>query len=171
MANNGSEMNKYLTMYSDFFSNSIEFMIKNIDKVLMSTIIFFLICAWTIIFEWKFPEDDKKEILKKTISIDSYTVKVNKKGDIIGKVVENMQNIDELLQAEVNMDCGEDKLCQQNQNCLMQDDNYKCSLLKNCCLVEGNNKKKCVSGSKEGPTYNINKIDEWWYLGNHYKKN
>tara|TARA_Y100001970_G_C14249493_1_gene870749 strand:- start:1586 stop:2101 length:516 start_codon:yes stop_codon:yes gene_type:complete len=171
MASKGAEMDKYLTMYSDFFSNSINFIFKNIDKVLMSTIIFFLICAWTIIFEWEFPEDNKREILKKTISIDSYTVKTNKKGEVIGRVVENMQNIDELLEKEANMDCGEDKLCQQNQNCLMQSDTYNCSMLKNCCLVDGNNKKLCVGGNKEGPTYNMNKIDEWWYLGNHYKKN
>jgi len=171
MSSKGGEMDKYLSMYSDFFSNSMEFMIKNIDKVLMATIIIFLICAWTIIFEWEFPEDNKRDILKKTISIDSYTVKTNRKGEVIGRVVENMQNIDQLLEKEVNMDCGNDKLCQQNKNCLMENDNYNCSTLKNCCLVESGNRKRCVGGDKEGPIYNMNKIDEWWYLGNHYKKN
>ena len=39
----GQELDKYLTMYSDFFSNSIDFMVKNIDKVLMMTIICFLL--------------------------------------------------------------------------------------------------------------------------------
>ena len=34
-------MDKYLTMYSDFFTNSMDFMMKNIDKVLMATIIMY----------------------------------------------------------------------------------------------------------------------------------
>ena len=62
MSAKGVEMDKYLTMYSDFLSNTMEFMITNIDKVLLSTIIIFLIMAWTVIFEWEFPEDDKRDV-------------------------------------------------------------------------------------------------------------
>lgn len=171
MSSRGVEMDKYLTMYSDFLSNSIDFVMKNIDKVLMATIIVFLISAWTIIFEWEFPEDDKRVVWKKTIGIDSYTVKTNKKGEVIGRVVEKMTNIQDILNKEAELDCGDDKLCQQNQNCLMKSDSYECSMMSNCCLINDGKKKSCVGGNKEGPTYNMNKIDEWWYLGNHYKKN
>jgi hypothetical protein len=168
----GQEMDKYLTMYSDFLSNTIEFMIQNLDKVLMATIIVFLVCAWTIIFEWEFPEDGKRVVWKKSLSIDNYAVKTKRKGEVEGKLVtENMQNIDKLLENELNLDCGDDKLCQQNQDCLKNSDSYECSKLKNCCLIDDGKKKKCVGGGRQGPTYNINKIDEWWYLGNHYKKN
>ena len=170
-SNRGVEMDKYLTMYSDFISNSILFVGKNIDKVLMSAIIVFLIMAWTIIFEWDFP-DKKNIILQKTIAIDSYTVKTNKKGEVEGKPLrENMQNINDLLEKELILDCGDDNICKQNQSCLSKTDSFECSSLKNCCLVNSGGKKRCVGGSKEGPTYNINKVDEWWYLGNHYKKN
>lgn len=171
MSAKGVEMDKYLTMYSDFLSNTMEFMITNIDKVLLSTIIIFLIMAWTIIFEWEFPEDDKRVVWKKTLSIHNYIMKKTKNNEVVENVKENMQNIDKLLEEEVKLDCGDDKLCQQNQDCLMKNDNYECSVLKNCCLIDNGKKKRCVGGNKEGPTYNINKIDEWWYLGNHYKKN
>ena len=173
MSSRGEEMDKYLTMYSDFLSNSMEFMIQNLDKVLMATIIVFLISAWTIIFEWEFPKDDKNVVWKKTFEIDSYMVKKDngQGGEGWTKVKENYENIDKLLKKEAELDCGDDKLCQQNQDCLIQSDSYECSLLKNCCLIENGKKKRCVGGKKEGPTYNINKIDEWWYLGNHYKKN
>ena len=43
MSSKGQQMDKYLTMYSDFFVNTVDFMVKNIDKVLMMVIICFLL--------------------------------------------------------------------------------------------------------------------------------
>ena len=161
----GQEMDKYLTMYSDFLSNSIEFVIKNIDKVLMMTIICFLMMAWTIIFEWEFPKD-KNVILKKTIEIDSKLIKVDKNNNEIGEVKENFIPRDDVL-----MDCGNDQICKNNQTCNNISDSYECSLADNCCLIKEKGNNKCVGGGKDGPTYNINKVDEWWYLGKNFKKN
>ena len=40
-----------------------------------------------------------------------------------------MSNIDDILNKEAELDCGDDKLCQQNQNCLMKSDSYECSMM------------------------------------------
>jgi hypothetical protein len=152
----GQELDKYLTMYSDFFSNSIDFMVKNIDKVLMMTIICFLLMSWTIIFEWEFPKN-KNVILKKTFQLGNKVINVDKNA---GKIKETFIPRDEVL-----MDCGNDQICKNNQKCNNILDSYECSLADNCCLIKENADNKCVGGSKDGPTYNINKVDEWWYLG------
>lgn len=161
----GQQMDKYLTMYSDFFVNTVDFMVKNIDKVLMMVIICFLLMAWTIIFEWEFPKKDNV-ILKKTIEIDSKVIRVDKNNNEIGEVKENFVPRDKVL-----TDCGNDALCQEDQDCSNMTKNLDCSLASTCCLIKENGKKKCVGGNKDGPTYNINKVDEWWYLGKNFKKN
>lgn len=56
MTKGGKEMDEILTGYSDFIMGSLDFMKKNLDKILMMTLIIFLLMAWTIVFEWKVPK-------------------------------------------------------------------------------------------------------------------
>tara|TARA_B110000967_G_C18823669_1_gene530147 strand:- start:548 stop:1030 length:483 start_codon:yes stop_codon:yes gene_type:complete len=154
----GKEMDKSITMTSDFILDSFGFIGKNLDKILMVTIIVFLAMAWTIVFEWKIPEK-KNIIFQKTIKIEAMKTKD--------------QLLSEKLQkdkSELGLDCGTDELCKKNQYCLSIIDNMKCSLEKDCCQIKKEGTITCVGGSKEGPTYNDN-MDEWWYLGNFIKQN
>ena len=143
---------------SDFISESFDFILKNFDKILMITIIFFLILSWTTIFEWEFPKK-KNIILKKKI--------IFKEG---GVKTENFESKEKVLNKELDKDCGDDKICQQNKKCLKSNDSFECSSLKNCCFIKENGKKKCVVGNKNGPVYDNSSVDEWWYLGNYYNK-
>jgi len=147
--NAANEMEKYLFMYNDFVLDSFDFIKKNLDKILMVTIIMFLVMAWTIIFEWEIPKE-KNVIFKKTFSLEGFKTK------------------DDMLLDELEKDCGKDNLCNNNNDCLMKK-SYDCSLDKKCCLIKIKDGSKCVGGEKDGPTYTQN-VDEWWYLGNKYSK-
>ena len=71
----GNEADKIFEGPKDFILDSFEFIKKNLDKIIMVTIIFFLILMWTTIFEWDFPEK-KNIIFKKNISFDKTDVKI-----------------------------------------------------------------------------------------------
>ncbi len=144
-----NEMENYLFMYNDFILESLKFIQKNIDKILMVTVIMFLVMAWTIIFEWEMPKK-KNVVFKKTISLEGFKTK------------------DQLLTEELIKDC-DDELCKNHNNCLGKE-SYDCSLDKKCCNLNKENHTLCVGGGKEGPTYD-NNLDEWWYLGNKFNKN
>lgn len=96
-----------------------------------------------------------------------------KKKNVIFKkkiLLEGLKTKDEFLNDELQKDCGSDELCHKNNTCLSINNDTKCSLAEDCCTILDENKKfKCVGGNKDGPTYD-NNVDEWWYLGNHYKK-
>jgi len=65
----GSAIDKTIEMNYDFLMNSLDFLFKNLDQIIMTTIIIFLVMAWTWAFEWKMPK--KKEIiLQKNIGIE-----------------------------------------------------------------------------------------------------
>ena len=93
-----NEMENYLFMYNDFILESLKFIQKNIDKILMVTVIMFLVMAWTIIFEWEMPKE-KNVVFKKTISLEGFKTK------------------DQLLTEELIKDC-DDELCKNHNNCL-----------------------------------------------------
>ena len=65
----GNAIDKTIEMNYDFLMNSLDFLFKNLDQIIMTTIIIFLVMAWTWAFEWKMPK--KKEIiLQKNIGIE-----------------------------------------------------------------------------------------------------
>ena len=173
----GNTIDKTITMNRDFFIDTINFAIENLDSIIMMVIIIFLIIGWTWVFDWKMPKK-KKVIFKKNIAIEvSEWVERGKKGKLVdeygnklnrhGNVFESFKSNDDLLNNEI-LSCGEDKLCLNNNNCLLSED---CSSQKNCCEIKKNNSIMCVGGGKKGPIYNKDNFDEWWYLGNNYKKN
>ena len=63
----GNAMDKSIEMNYYFLWDTIDFLIKNLDQVLMMTIIIFLVMAWTWAFEWKCLR--KKILFYKKISV------------------------------------------------------------------------------------------------------
>tara|TARA_Y100000816_G_C25996318_1_gene520470 strand:+ start:462 stop:779 length:318 start_codon:yes stop_codon:yes gene_type:complete len=72
----GNEIDNAIKMQEDMVVDSFKFIIKNIDQILMIIIIFFLVIAWTIIFEWEFPKE-KKVIFKKNIMVGNVKTREN----------------------------------------------------------------------------------------------
>ena len=187
----GNAIDKTITMNRDFFIDTINFAKTNLDSIIMMVIIIFLIIGWTWVFDWKMPKK-KKEIFKKNIAIEvSEWVKRGEKGPLVDKygnkldrfgnkikwsanklsggVFESFQSKgDDLLNNEFMKKCGDDKLCLNHNNCLLSQD---CGSDKNCCEIKKKDGIICVGGGKDGPLYNKDNFDEWWYLGNNYKKN
>ena len=179
----GNSIDRTITMNRDFLLDSLNFIKTNFDSIILMTIIIFLMIGWTWVFDWKMPKK-KNVLLKKNIAIevsewvhkgetghlvDKYGNKLDKMGRRIGSVFEGLQNINEKLEKERTMDCGDDLLCKQNKECL---ETIDCKSNKSCCEVKTiENELKCIAGNKKGPLYHADNFDEWWYLGNHYKKN
>ena len=176
----GNTIDKTIEMNADFLNESIDYFLKNFDQILMMTVIIFLVMSWTWIFEWKFPKK-RNLLLRKNIGIEvtEWTEKGSKGGylvdeygrklDSLGNLLENFKSKDEMLNDELTKDCGNDKLCQDHNLCSKTTETCNTSL--NCCQIKNKNGLKCVGGNKNGPTYDIKEVDEWWYLGNNYKKN
>ena len=156
----------------------------------MMVLIIFLVIGWTWVFDWKMPKK-KRVIFKKNIAIEvSEWVKRGKKGPLVddygnkldrfsnkikrgantltGGVFESFKSKDELLGDEFMKNCGKDKLCLNHNNCLQSND---CSSQKTCCEIKKKDGIICIGGGDKGPTYGRDNFDEWWYLGNNYKKN
>ena len=159
----GNEADKIFEGPRDFIFDSFDFIKKNLDKILMVTIIFILILVWTTIFEWEFPKK-KNVILKKNISFDNTNVNIE---GLCGKI----STRDEILKNISSKDCGNSDLCKKHKDCLNKDPNLECWNEKHCCSANISNSAFCLGGDKYGPTYKSNgPFNEWWYLGNYYKK-
>ena len=65
----GNAIDKTIEMNYDFLMNSLDFLFKNLDQIIMMTIVIFLVMAWTWAFEWKMPKK-KDIILQKNIGIE-----------------------------------------------------------------------------------------------------
>ena len=179
----GNEVDKLIEGPKDFMIDSFEFIKKNIDKILMITIIFFLVLSWTTIFEWEF-HNKKNIILKKNIRFKDNNVKFEgfdlaskernskKTMRIFNK---NVKTRNEILNEIYLKDCDPDnKECETNNKCLDLDPGTQCWNDKDCCLIRSSehNYPFCVKGDKlNGPFYKSTKdpVKEWWYLGNNYK--
>tara|TARA_B100000902_G_C27138987_1_gene827591 strand:+ start:153 stop:641 length:489 start_codon:yes stop_codon:yes gene_type:complete len=159
----GNEADKIFEGPKDFVLDSFDFIKKNLDKVLMVTIIFFLILTWTTLFEWDFPEK-KNIILKKKITFDKTNVNI----EGFGKKVYSR---DEILNNLKNTKCGSGELCKKHKDCLNKNPNIECWNEKDCCSVNIIDSNFCVGGSASGPTFrNRGPFNEWWYLGKYYKR-
>tara|TARA_A100001011_G_C14097599_1_gene751332 strand:+ start:358 stop:741 length:384 start_codon:yes stop_codon:yes gene_type:complete len=92
----GNAIDKTIEMNYDFLMNSLDFLFKNLDQIIMMTIIIFLVMAWTWAFEWKMPKK-KDIILQKNIGIEvtEWTGK-EKNGymvDSYGRRLDNLGNV------------------------------------------------------------------------------
>jgi hypothetical protein len=93
----GNEIDNAIKMQEDMVMDSFKFIWVNIDQILMMIIIFFLMIAWTIIFEWEFPKENKI-LFKKTIMLNKLKTKENMLSDM------NEEH-------KRSITCGGDKLC------------------------------------------------------------
>tara|TARA_Y100001970_G_scaffold27641_1_gene33769 strand:- start:8463 stop:8846 length:384 start_codon:yes stop_codon:yes gene_type:complete len=103
----GNAIDKTIEMNYDFLWSTIDFLMKNLDQVIMMTIIIFLVMAWTWAFEWKMPKK-KNIILQKNIGIevtewtgsessgymvDKYGRKLDRHGNVVGTNYLGLNNL------------------------------------------------------------------------------
>jgi hypothetical protein len=177
----GNEADKLLEGPKDFMVDSFEFIKKNLDRILMITIIFFLVLSWTTIFEWEFP-NKKNVILKKNIRFKDNNVKMegfNLKNKIESSKKtmyvndKKIKTRDEILNEIYLKECDPDnKECETNNRCLELNPGTQCWNDPDCCVIKSTEHKYpfCVKGDKNnGPYYNSkNSVKKWQYLGNNY---
>ena len=156
--NVGQSIDNLMNAPTDFFIDSFNFIKGNIDQVLMITIIFFLILTWTTIYKWEFPKKENV-ILRKKIKFENNDVDVEGFDNTI-------KTRDEVMEEQLKLDCTGDPSCNQHKLCLKEDTFDKCSNNELCNYVKFKGVDMCVGGNSDGPTYNKDTIDEWWYLGN-----
>ena len=130
----GKTIDKTIEMNYDFLLESLDFLFKNLDQILMMVIIVFLVFAWTWAFEWKMPKK-KNIILQKNIGIevtewietqketnmyDEWNRRIDNKGNVIQTNylgLNDLKTKEGMMNLELNKDCGKQKLCHTNNNC------------------------------------------------------